>query len=97
MRALWYECGQWYGKYYEDLDRFSTAVKRLLWDLSEFDLSAEEEYLVVKCIILNPSYSHADLLSKFIEGALDIFGYEPLSEDISKGVVNLRFRRRVSG
>jgi hypothetical protein len=97
MRALWYECGQWYGKYYEDLDRFSAAIKRLLWDLSEFDLSAEGEYLVVKCIILNPSYSHADLLSKFIEGALDIFGYEPLSEDISKGVVNLRFRRRVSG
>lgn len=97
MRALWYECGQWYGKYYGDLNRFSAAVKRLLWYLSEFDLSAEGEHLAVRCIILNPSYSHADLFGKFIEGALDIFGYDLLSEDVSKGVINLRFRRRVSG
>lgn len=96
MKDLWFECGQWYGKYYGDLDRFSAAVRRLLWDLSEFDLSVEGEYLAVKCIILNSSYSYADLFSKFIEGALNTFGYEPISEDVSKGVVNLRFRR-ISG
>lgn len=97
MRDLWYECGQWYGKYYGDLDTFSAAVKRLFWDLSEFDLSVEKEYLVVRCIILNSSYSHAYLLGKFIEGALDIYGYELQSEDVSRGVVNQRFRRKVGG
>ncbi|MEM2434678.1 MAG: hypothetical protein QXU55_07245 [Candidatus Bathyarchaeia archaeon] len=93
MRSLWYECGQWYGKYYGDLERFSGAVKRIFWDLSEFDLSMEGDSLVVRCIILNLQYPYADLLSKFIEGALSVFGYERLDGEVSRGVINLKFRK----
>lgn len=93
IRSLWYESGQWYGKYYGDLDRFSSAIKRIFWDLSEFDLHLEEETLAVRCIILNLQYPYADLLSRFIEGALSVFGYEKLEGEVSKGVINLKFRK----
>ncbi|MBS7624154.1 MAG: hypothetical protein QXS36_02905 [Candidatus Bathyarchaeia archaeon] len=95
MRGLWYECGQWYGKYYGDLNKFAEALKKLFWDLSEADISLGTEEIHVRCILLNLSLSYADLFSRFIEGALDSLGYRLLSRDVSKGAVSMRFARRV--
>ncbi|MEM1674875.1 MAG: hypothetical protein QXE14_00290 [Candidatus Bathyarchaeia archaeon] len=94
MRGLWYEWGQWYGKYYDDLNKFIEALRKLFWDLSEVDFSFEGEGLYVRCILLNLSLSYADLFSRFIEGALVSLGYNLLSRDVSKGAVVLRFTRR---
>lgn len=94
MGDLWYECGQWYGKFYGDLRKFSESLKRLFWDLSEFDPSFEGDILHVRCILLNLSLPYAELFSRFIEGALEPLGYKLVSRDVSKGAVSLRFTRR---
>lgn len=94
MRGLWYEWGQWYGKYYDDLNKFIEALRKLFWDLSEVDFSFEGDGLYVRCILLNLSLSYADLFSRFVEGALASLGYNLFSRDVSKGAVVLRFTKR---
>lgn len=94
MGELWYECGQWYGKYYGDLNRLCNIFRRLFWDLSEIDASFEGRNFNIRCILLNLSLSYASLFSRFIEGALDSLGYKLLSKDVSKGAISLRFVRK---
>lgn len=93
MENLWYETGQWYGKYYSSLEKFIGEIKKLIWEISELNLYEDEEYLVLKCISPSFSISHSQLFGKFLEGAMEIFGCELVEEDISKGVINLKFRR----
>jgi hypothetical protein len=91
MSGLWYETGQWYGRYYEDLRKFETAVKRYFWDVSEFKISEEGRDLVLTCLSSRFSATYTELFSKFLEGALDALGYGLTQGEVSKGIVNLRF------
>jgi len=92
MKDLWYETGQWYGRYYGDLNKFRDVIKSIVWDLSEFEITSEDGALIVRCISPKFSPSYSDLFSKFLEGALKVFGYELTGGDVLKGVINLRFK-----
>jgi len=92
MKELWYETGKWYGRYYGDLDKFRDVMKKIMWDLSEFEISSENGTLIVRCISPKFSHSYSDLFSKFLEGALNVFGYDFIGGDVLKGVINLKFR-----
>ena len=91
MMGIWYETGQWYGKYYEDLDRLEASVKRFFWDVSEFKMSKEAENINLTCLSSKFSEAHTELFAKFLEGAFGVLGYDLDAKDVSKGIIGLRF------
>ena len=93
MKKLWYETGQWYGKYYDDLKEFEKAVKRYFWDLSEFKLAKKGENLTLTCLSSKYSEVYTELFSKFLEGALNALGYGLEEGEVSKGIISLRFSK----
>ncbi|MDH5441356.1 MAG: hypothetical protein OEZ48_05815 [Candidatus Bathyarchaeota archaeon] len=97
LTSLWYETGQWYGRYYGDLDKFKDAMNKLMWDLSEFEVSSKDRNLLVRCISPKFSESYSVLFGRFLEGALNALGYEFVDGDILKGVLNLRFKESKGG
>ena len=91
MTGLWYETGQWYGRYYEDLKKFEVSVKRYFWDVSEFRISEEGKDTVLTCLSSKFSATYTELFSKFLEGALNALGYNLNQGEVSKGIINLKF------
>ncbi len=91
MMSLWYETGQWYGRYYEDLRKFDDSVRRFFWDVSEFKISKEEKNVNLTCLSSKFSEAYTELFSKFLEGAFNALGYDLDESDVSKGIINLKF------
>ena len=91
MKDLWYETGQWYGHYYEDLKKLKTAVTRYFWDISEFNISEEGKNAVLTCLSSKFSAIYTELFSKFLEGALNALGYDLIQGEVTKGIINLKF------
>ena len=91
MTGLWYETGQWYGKYYEDIAKFEASVKRFFWDISEFKVSKEDEHIVLTCLSSKFSEAYTELFSKFLEGAMNALGYNLDESEVSKGIILLKF------
>ncbi|MEM2363651.1 MAG: hypothetical protein QXQ20_08180 [Candidatus Nezhaarchaeales archaeon] len=92
LEDLWYECGQWYGRYYESLEKLIEALKKFFWDLSSIDLSPSEGGVEVKLFLSSPSLARIELLSKFVEGAFESLGYELISKKGVRGALSMRFR-----
>ena len=97
MKSLWYQTGQWYGRYYGDLDKFKDAMDKLMWGLSGFEVASKDGNLFVRCISPKFSESYSVLFSRFLEGALNALGYDFVDGDILKGVLNLRFKESKGG
>ena len=91
MTALWYETGQWYGKYYESLGRFEDGVRKFFWDVSQFNVSKEDGTVSLTCLSSKFSEAHSELFGKFLEGAFGALGYDLDESDVSKGIIRLRF------
>lgn len=91
--SLWYETGQWYGRYYEDIRKLEASVRRFFWDISEFKISQEDENVSLTCLSSKFSEAHTELFSKFLEGALNALGYNLDESDVSKGIISLRFSK----
>ncbi len=97
----WYETGQWYGKYYsvklpqEPIKAFKEDLFSFTWNVSEFGIVESEDKgeVVVRCASSNFSLTYTTLFSVFLEGAMNIFGYECVKRDVSKGIIGLRFKR----
>jgi len=89
MEDLWFEAGQWYGRYYEDLEAFTKHIRGFFWDISELKASKEGKTLSLTCLCSKFSEAYTRLFGKFLEGALNVFGYELEQSDISKGIINL--------
>ena len=94
MQDLWYETGQWYGRYYAELNKLEEMTKKLLVEISDFKISREdEETLSLTCLSSKFTEAYTELFSKFLEGALNAFGYTKDRGEISRGVINLRFKK----
>jgi len=91
MTALWYETGQWYGKYYENLGEFEDGVRKFFWDVSQFNVSKEDGSISLTCLSSKFSEAYSELFSKFLEGAFGALGYDLDESDVSKGIIRLRF------
>jgi hypothetical protein len=89
--GLWFETGQWYGKYYEDLRRFESSVRKYFWDISEFKISVEDGHTILTCLSAKFSEAYTKLFSKFLEGALNALGYDLYESEVSKGIISLTF------
>lgn len=96
----WYKSGKWYGKYYsvklpaDPLNAFKKEIGFLTWDASEFDIVENEDgKMEVRCVNPRFSMSYSTLFSKFLEGALNAFGYECIETAVTRGLIHLLFRR----
>lgn len=96
-KKLWYETGQWYGTYYGDLEKFKDAMAKIMWDISEFEISSRDGSILVRCISPKFSESFSELFERFLEGALNALGYKFVEGDVLKGVLNLKFRGMKGG
>jgi len=94
MQDLWYETGQWYGRYYSDLDKFEDMTKKLLTEISDLKiLKDDEDRLSLTCLSSKFTEGYTELFSKFLEGVLDALGYAKDGGEVSKGMISLRFRK----
>ncbi|MCS7120625.1 MAG: hypothetical protein RMJ07_00570 [Nitrososphaerota archaeon] len=93
MEKLWYETGQWYGRYFEDLSAFQSAVKKFFWDVSEFKIAENEQSMHLTCLSSRFSDAYTRLFSRFIDGVLNALGYTVTESDVTKGIINMKFRR----
>jgi predicted transcriptional regulator len=91
---MWYESGRWSGQYIltrfpeEDrLNTFQRMVRSLVWSLSEFKVDKEKDRIVIRCIGPRIPLSYSTLLSSFIEGVLQAFGYKVVEKSVSAGIV----------
>jgi hypothetical protein len=97
----WYEAGQWYGKYYsvrlpqDPVKAFKEDICSFTWNASEFSIVESEDRgeVVVRCVSPRFPLSYTTLFSVFLEGALNMFGYECVKRGVSKGIIRLRFRK----
>ncbi len=92
LENLWYENGRWYGRYYGDIEVLKKNLKRIIWDISELDIYSEGDMLIVKCISSKYSRACSMLFGKFLEGAMNSLGYSLVEGDISRSVINLKFK-----
>jgi hypothetical protein len=91
LNTLVFENGQWYGKYYGDLNRFTEIMDKYLWSASEFEVKKSGKDKILTCLGSRFSEEYSRLLSSFFEGAMDSLGYETKSRDISKGIIRIHF------
>ena len=80
----WYKSGQWYEKYL--LDRFHNqnqveALGKLLavtrWDLKEVLVEEEGGVVKVRCVSPLLPLENTELLVRFVEGVMRVFGFVP--------------------
>jgi len=94
LQDLWYETGQWYGRYYSDLDKFEETTKKLLTEISDLKISKDDkDRLSLTCLSSKFTEAYTELFSKFLEGVLDALGYVKDGGEVAKGMINLRFRK----
>jgi len=98
LSQMWLEMGGWYGKYFankreDGLEAFGEAMELLTFGTSEFSL--EENRGVVSVTSVGESFTpgFTDVLSLFIEGALEALGYRQAAKEVSKGIIRLRFEK----
>lgn len=88
VKSLWRETGVWYAKFYGSPEKFAEAVRKLFWDVVEFSVSKlDDGGLAVKCLCPKFKATLAELFSSFIEGAYEVYGYQPARKEVSRGVV----------
>jgi hypothetical protein len=72
---------------------FKDFICNLMWSASEFSMEVNNGWGEVRCISADFPLSYAELLSAFIEGALEALGYERTERDVSKGLIRIRFKK----
>jgi hypothetical protein len=92
---MWLEMGRWYGKYLtssgkDNLKVFREALELLTFGPPEFEVK-EGRGGQVSVSLVGEMYTHGylSLLSLFIEGVLDAFGYRVKSREVSKGLMKM--------
>jgi hypothetical protein len=98
LQALWFESGQWNGKYLAEkfanpVDAFARFLELSRWDLNEVDVKTSDNSVKIRCISTVMSLENTNLLSKFIEGAMNGMGYQLEHLDSSKGMIILSSKK----
>jgi hypothetical protein len=91
LEKLFFENGQWYGKYYGDIALFEEMMKKYLWSTSEFDIKKNGKTRVLTCLGSSFSEEYSKLLCFFFEGAMESLGFKSTSKDVAKGIIRISF------
>lgn len=96
----WRETGCWYGKYFatkkmeNSIVEFRDFICNLMWGASEFSMELNVDGGKIRCVSADFPESYTELLSVFLEGALDALGYQCIEKDISKGLIRIVFKKQ---
>ncbi|MBS7652968.1 MAG: hypothetical protein QW486_09430 [Candidatus Bathyarchaeia archaeon] len=96
---MWLEMGRWYGKYLnsmgkESLRAFREAMELLAFGPPEFEVKeGKGGQISVSLIGERFTVGYLNLLSLFIEGIFENFGYKIHNREVSRGLLRLVFER----
>jgi len=100
LESIWYESGVWYGKYLlvkvrreDPIDVFGEMLKATGWNIKDVVFERRGDKLVFKCFSLMLSLENTALLMKFIVGVMETLGYEVISQNYLRGVIEIEFRK----
>lgn len=98
----WRETGEWYGKYFLMKEENPVVGLRdlmcnLMWGTSEFAMEVDEKGGEIRCLDASFPSSYTELLSAFLEGAMEALGYECADKDVSKGAMRVKIRVKGEG
>ena len=100
LESIWYESGVWYGKYLlvkvrreDPADVFGEMLKATGWNIKDVVFERRGDKLVFKCFSLMLSLENTALLMKFIVGVMETLGYEVISQNYLRGVIEIEFRK----
>ena len=96
----WFEAGVWLAKRYataeteKPFEAFRRSLEAYTWNVPE--LTIEEDGNTVSIRIISPRFpeSYTILYTAFLEGALETFGYEISSKEVSIGTIRLKAVRK---
>jgi hypothetical protein len=91
----WFDSGVWFATRYvtngvkAPLDLFKTDLSAFTWNAPEFELEMLGDKASVR--ITSPRFTEAYtfLFASFLLGAMGKFGYQPVAQEISRGVIRL--------
>ncbi len=98
LRSLWYESGNWNGKYLKEkfenpIAAFSHFLELSRWDLNEVDVKNHDNIVRVRCISTIMSEAGTDLLTRYIEGIFHAMNYQTMQNTSLKGMIILEFKK----
>lgn len=98
LKGLWFESGQWNGKYLAEkfsnpVEAFGRFLELSRWDLNEVDVKVIGNSVKVRCVSTVMTIENTSLLAKFIEGAMNGMGYTIEHVDSSKGMIILSSKK----
>ncbi len=98
LQTLWFDSGQWNGKYLAEkflnpVEAFGRFLELSRWDLNEVDVRASGNSVKVRCVSTVMSLESTNLLASFIEGAMTGMGYATEHVDKSKGMIILSSKK----
>ena len=100
LSDTWRGVGRWYGKYFstktdKPLDAFNEAMSLLTFGASDFSLEKQkDDRLAVTCVNERFTEGFTEVFSLFIEGILEVLGYEVSDREVSKGIIKLKLSKR---
>jgi hypothetical protein len=95
----WFDSGVWFATRYvtnggkAPLDLFKNDLSAFTWNAPEFELEMLGDKASIK--VTSPRFTEAYtfLFASFLLGAMEKFGYQPVAQDISRGVIRLETAR----
>lgn len=91
----WFDAGVWFAKRYTSngndapLEAFRDELSTFTWNAPECNLERLGDKVLVK--VTSPRFTEAYtfLFASFLLGAIGAFGYKPVAQEISRGVIRL--------
>lgn len=101
LKEVFYDSGQWYGKYFStllskasSLQEIKGFLEAMFWNVSNLELTEESDKIILKFIEPNFALPHTQLLSTMLEGIMHSLGYATQERNITKGLVLLTFTNK---
>jgi hypothetical protein len=98
LRNLWFESGNWTGKYLAEkfpnpVEAFGHFLALSRWDLNEVDVKKEGEKVKVRCVSTVITLENTLLLARYVEGVLAGLGYMVEHTETLKGMAILSSKK----
>ena len=92
----WFDAGVWFATRYTTngaevpLDSFKNDLSAFTWNAPEFEMAKLGDKVSIR--VTSPRFNEAYtfLFASFLEGAMETFGYKPVSQEVSRGVIRLQ-------
>ena len=100
LTKIWFENGEWFGKYCKTMfpnknhQKFLEKIlNTIFWDLSDCTINKNNDEISIKCVSSRYTFSYTHLLVSFILGMMKPYNYQLTKKDVSRGIVALTFKK----